>query len=170
MTAGNEFKAPWGRLLVGISVIASLICISLPLIILSLGPQASAFAHWSAAVAPLGIIIGCALFLVRGYTVTSETLLIHRLAWHSRIPLRSLLSIEAKPEAMAGSIRTFGNGGFFSFTGFFWSRTLGRFRAYVTDLHRTVVLRLADRTIVVSPDDPERFVQEIKTLQSQKPS
>jgi hypothetical protein len=165
VSAGIQFKAPWGRLLVGTSVFASVVCLGVPLLIVSLGPQVPALAQSVAITMPLAMIGGCAVFVVRGYTVTADALLIHRLAWDSRIPLRNLRSIEAMPGAMAGSIRTFGNGGFFSFTGFFWSRRLGRFRAYATDLQRTVVLRLVDRTVVVTPDDPGRFVQEIKMTQ-----
>jgi len=62
---------------------------------------------------------------------------------------------------MCKSIRTCGNGGFFSFTGFYWSRKLKSYRAYVTDLRRTVVLRYERRTILLSPDSPEDFVREL---------
>ncbi len=62
---------------------------------------------------------------------------------------------------MRTCLRTCGNGGMFSFTGWYWSRPLGHFRAFVTDLNRTVVLRFADRTLVVSPEHPEEFVREI---------
>jgi hypothetical protein len=60
---------------------------------------------------------------------------------------------------MTGAIRTCGNGGLFSFTGWYWSRELRGHRAFVTDFNRTVVLRFKSRTIVVSPDDPEAFVK-----------
>ena len=35
------------------------------------------------------------------------------------------------------------------------------YRAYVTDLSKTVVLRYERRTAVVSPDQPEDFVREV---------
>lgn len=35
------------------------------------------------------------------------------------------------PEAIRGSVRTWGNGGFFSFTGLFWNRELGNYRAFM---------------------------------------
>lgn len=43
----------------------------------------------------------------------------------------------------------------------YWSRGLGHFRAFVTDLKRVVVLRFERRTVVVSPDQPEGFVRAI---------
>ncbi len=65
------------------------------------------------------------------------------------------------PDALRGSIRLFGNGGMFSFTGLFRSPKLGRYRAYVTDPARTVTLRFADRVVVVSPSDPAAFVRDL---------
>ena len=65
------------------------------------------------------------------------------------------------PRAMRKSLRTCGNGGFFSFTGFYWSKSLGAYRAYVTDLQRTVVLHYNKRTVIVSPDSPEDFIREL---------
>jgi hypothetical protein len=63
---------------------------------------------------------------------------------------------------MTKSLRTCGNGGAFSFTGWYWSKSLGFYRAFVTDLNSTVVLRFGKRTVVLSPEDPEDFVSEMK--------
>ena len=109
----------------------------------------------------LALVIGCALFTVRGYTITPDAILVHRLLWATRLPRTGLRSAEFVPGIMNKSLRTFGNGGFFSFTGFYWSKTLKSYRAYVTDLRRTVVMRYERRTIVVSPDSPEDFVREL---------
>ena len=62
---------------------------------------------------------------------------------------------------MRWSTRTFGNGGLFSFTGFFRNKALGAYRAFVTDPHQTVVLHFPTRTVVVSPSAPEQFVHDI---------
>jgi hypothetical protein len=61
-------------------------------------------------------------------------------------------------------MRTTGNDGFFSITGRFWSRTLGWHRAFATDSSRAVVLRYADRTIVISPHDPQQFIMRAGTF------
>jgi hypothetical protein len=112
------------------------------------------------ALAVMLMVPGAALFTVRSYAFDGATLLIERLLWTTRIPLAGLLSAVVEEKAMCGSIRTFGNGGLFSFTGWYWSKRLGAYRAYVTDLRRPVVLRMAHRTIVVSPDRPEEFARE----------
>jgi hypothetical protein len=51
----------------------------------------------------------------------------------------------------------------FSFSGYYRSLVLGRYRAFVTDLHRTVILRFPKRTVVLSPGSPEDFVQELSS-------
>jgi hypothetical protein len=83
---------------------------------------------------------------VRGYTVTSDTILVQRLFWTTRLPLAGLQSARFEPEAMRWSIRTFGNGGLFSFTGCFRNKLLGAYRAFVTDPRRAVVLRYSGRS------------------------
>jgi hypothetical protein len=65
-------------------------------------------------------------------------------------------------EAMRRSLRICGNGGLFSFSGWYRSKRLGVFRAYVTDLNRTVVLTFPRRKIVLSPDQPEAFVEALR--------
>jgi hypothetical protein len=87
---------------------------------------------------------------------------VHRPLWNTRLPLIGLTEARFEPRAMHGSIRTFGNGGLFAFVGFYRNRTLGNYRAYVTDPARTVVLRFIDRTTVLSPDLPEEFVRELR--------
>jgi hypothetical protein len=113
------------------------------------------------ALLPLALLCGGALFTIRGYTVTSEAILVHRLFWATRLPLASLQSARFEPDAMGRSIRTFGNGGLFSFTGFFHNKALGSYRAFLTDPHRTVVLHFPEHTVVVSLSAPEEFVHDL---------
>jgi len=110
---------------------------------------------------PLLILPGAALFAIRGYAIEPNALAIRRLLWTTRLPLSGLQSAEAVPNVMRGSLRLFGNGGMFSITGLYRNRALGNYRAFVTDLKKTVVLRFPKRTVVVSPENPEQFVAEI---------
>jgi hypothetical protein len=101
------------------------------------------------------------LFAVRGFEIHHRELLIQRPLWWTRVPLKGLVSAEADPQAMKGSIRLMGNGGFFAYTGLFRNRKLGKYRAFVTDPSRSVVLKFDDRTVVVSPEDPTAFVRSL---------
>ena len=110
---------------------------------------------------PLGVILVCGLFMVRGYSIANDTLLVHRPFWKTQVSLRELRSVKFDPTATHRSIRTFGNGGFFSFTGYFRNKELGPYRAFMTDRRRAVVLRFPSSVIVISPDRPENFVNTI---------
>jgi hypothetical protein len=153
----KHFDAPWSRWLI---VIPSLVAALSAGIVIGFIWSGHEVLPWVAGL-PIAIIAGSAPFTIRGYTVTAGALLIHRLFWVTRLPLGGLQSARFEPDAMRGSIRLLGNGGLFSFTGWFRNRTLGTYRAFATDLHRTVVLRFASRTIVVSPSAPEAFADAI---------
>jgi hypothetical protein len=158
----KTYKAPWSRALVVVSVLATLLCAGVALGTWLLpqpkhGGEVMTWLRWFlAALAP-----ACALFIVRGYTITPDAILVHRPFWNTRLPRAGLRSADADPAAMSKSLRTCGNGGFFSITGFYWSRPLGAYQAFVTDPRRAVVLRYEKRTVVVSPDVPEDFVREL---------
>ncbi len=153
----KHYKAPWSTLLIGVTSAVTVLLLSISL---GMAFYGHGFISWVGLV-PLAILAGSVPFTIRGYTVTSDAILVHRLWWGTRLPLSGLESVRFEPEAMRGSIRTFGNGGLFSFTGFFRNKALGAYRAFVTNQHQTVVLHYPGRTIVVSPSSPEEFVHDI---------
>lgn len=163
MNGADFFPAPWGRALKVISTLATLFLVAatgagwwaegLP----SLG-------RWSLFVAPLGLLAGCLLFVVRGYRPTPSALYVRRLLWETRVPLDGLHTARLEPGAPSKVLRVCGNGGLFSFSGWFWSRSLGRFRLFANDLRQPVVLRFADRAVVVHPARPEAFVERLRQL------
>lgn len=157
----KAYQAPWGRALIVISglliVLSVASVVGMPLILGSGPPGLALLAQWTLPV----IVLCCLPFMIRGYVITDEAILIRRLFWTTRLDLAGLESAESVPKAMNKSLRTCGNGGVFSFTGWYWSKSLGFFRAFVTDLNRTVVLRFRCRTVVVSPVSPEGFVSEL---------
>lgn len=161
----NTYRAPWCLTLHIVSWTVTAVC----LVVSFAGADRlrqhgmGQIAFWL-AVLPLALIPGCALFTVRGYVVTPEAILVRRLLWNTVLPQADLVSATVDPDAFRWSLRTFGNGGFYSFTGFYWNKRLRSFRAYVTDPRRCVVLRFKNHTVVVSPDDPESFS---RALQSQ---
>ena len=155
----THFKAPWGRMLAWTSVIVTLI-------ILGATISAPVYVRGDsinmAFLLPISLLVGSALFIVRGYTITADALLIHRPLWDTRVSLALLQSVESNPGLMMKSLRSCGNGGLYSFTGWYWNKQLGHYHAYVTDLKRTVVLRFATRRVVISPDDPAAFVEAMQ--------
>jgi hypothetical protein len=156
----KNYKAPWSKSLIVVSSLTTVLCTGIGIVFMMSGRGTIPWA----AFLPFAIIAGGALFTIRGYTVMPDAILVQRLLWETRLPLTDLQSAWFVPDAMRGSIRIFGNGGLFSFSGFFRNKTLGTYRAFVTDPHRTVVLRFSSRNVVVSPSTPEDFVHEIGNL------
>ncbi len=120
-------------------------------------PFAAGFGAFVFAV-PLGILLVALCFLVRGYELDGTGLYVERLLWRTRVDLGGLTRAWHDPSAMRRSVRLFGNGGLFSITGIFQNAALGRYRAFVTDPKRAVVLRYESRVVVVSPADPDALL------------
>lgn len=151
----HRYSAPWGSRLTLITVVITLILAGVSMLV----------PGWSRYLV-LAIVIGSAAFAVRGYRLEGGYLHVIRVGWSTTIDLAGLTHVAIVPDAMRWSLRLFGNGGLFSFTGLFRNSRLGTYRAYATDQSRTVVLYFHDaKPIVVSPDDPDAFVETIEAMQ-----
>lgn len=145
-----------------VSVLGTLLAAGVPLTCALTIPQLPLPLRALLLAVPAAILVPTALLTVRGYELAGRELLVERLLWKTPIWLESVRSVEADADAMRRSIRLWGNGGLFGFTGWFWNKKLGRHRVFVTDPKRAVVLRMSQRTVVVSPDDPARFIHALK--------
>ncbi len=156
----REFAAPWGGLLLTLSIGMTILCLAIAFGLSTQAPIPRQIGQ-PAGLILLAIAMGCALFTIRGYLVSGETLWVRRLLWSTRVSLRGLRSARFDPEATRGSVRFWGNGGFFSFSGWYWNKRLGRYRLYATDPKRSVVLEWSERRAVITPDDPEAFIRQV---------
>lgn len=155
--------APWSGFLKGISVVVTLLLLGISWLIASVVPMhALPWLRTVTAALPLLILLAAVPFVVRGYEVRDGMLCVRRLGWTTRVALGELHEAAIDPQAGAGSIRLFGNGGLFSFSGWFRNAKLGRYRAFVTDWQCAVVLRAAACTVVLSPADPTGFVRGLQ--------
>ena len=158
--------APWSTLLKVVSAISTAILLAVSYAAWRAAPPVGLAHDVGTAVAwvPLAVALGALLFVVTGYEIDASELRVRRLLWTTRIPLNGVKNAWSDPDVIKGSLRVFGNGGLFSFTGLFWSKRIGRYRLYATDLKRSVMLVLADRIVVVTPADPEAFLQQVRIL------
>ena len=147
----SQYQAPWSRKLIITTAFFAVLLIVAFIVMNSL----------AATIFLSLILIVSVLLLVRGYSIVEGKLLIHRLGWAATYDLLSLKNAEWKPNITVGSIRSFGAGGFFGYVGRFKNNELGKYDAYVTDEQNSVLLEFDDKNIVVSPDEPEKFVDEI---------
>ena len=166
-----EFGAPWSRSLKAASLFAVLMLAVIAAAGMFVMPARMLLARCVMVGLPIIVLAGAFLSIVSGYKLTATQLEVERPLWTTAFPLAQLLSVAGDQDVFKGSIRLFGNGGIFSFTGFFWKRGLGCYRAFATDPGRAVVLKFRHRIIVVTPDDPQHFIVRVRThLASASPS
>ena len=162
----TTYPAPWGIALKAISFFSTVFVIAIANagIVELTARQGNRLMGLALIILPLGLLVIRAVFTVRGYVLTPNQLTVQRLGWETQIDLHKLVSAEADQDAMTRSLRLFGNGGLFSFTGLFYSRKLGSYRAYATHLKRCVVLRFQEQVIVITPDRPDDLVDQLGVL------
>ena len=147
----EHFRAPWSTKLKGLT--AAFVVI--------LAVAAYVAKGWASLVM-MAILLIAAAFTIRGYSVVEGKLLIHRLGWATKYDLARLSRVEISPGVTVGSVRTMGIGGLFGFVGHYHNAILGSYKAYATNELNTVVLAFEGETIVVTPDDPARFVEAVE--------
>jgi hypothetical protein len=158
-----EFGAPWSRSLKAASGFAVVTLAGVAAAGIFVMPARMLLARCMMVGVPASVLAIAFLSIVSGYTLTATQLEIERPLWSTVFPLAQLLSVAGDAEVFKGSLRLFGNGGIFSFTGLFWKRGLGLYRAFATDPARAVILKFKKRTIVVTPADPLHFIVRVRT-------
>lgn len=153
----GTFAAPWSPALMWISwgVSAGFI-LAIVITWINAAPAA-----WLISIILLLTVMITALFTVKGYELKGDSLFIQRLFWQTKIDLRHIQSVSVAPNAFKKAFKTCGNGGLFSFSGYYWSKSLGKFKCYATDTNRSVLLEIDGKKIVITPDSPEGFVRAL---------
>jgi len=158
--------APWSTVLKIMSAISTVILVGVAYAAWKVVP-ATGLAHsvgTAVALVPLTVLLVALLFVVAGYEIDGTALRVRRLLWSTTVELEGLTRAWEDLNVIRGSVRVFGNGGLYSFSGIFWSRRLGRYRFFATDFNRCVVLVIRTRTVAVSPADPDAFLRQIRAL------
>lgn len=166
MDSDTVFRAPWGTLLKSMTALGIVILVTICLIGISSGPRGNTGWMLGMIAMPLFILMLSVFFIIRGYVLRHDALLVQRLGWNSKLYLEDLISAEVDPEAMSESRRTFGNGGMFCIAGAFKNKKLGAYRAFATDPRRSVVLKFPNRTVVVTPGNPDQFVTRLEEIRN----
>lgn len=120
------------------------------------GPE-SELARWGSLLLPLLALLSWAL-APRSVEIEGGELRVVRRGWRAAaFPLSRVEGVAALPPgSLRGAVRTFGVGGLFGYHGWFFKR--GAFRLYATRTDRLVEVVVEGKRIVVSPDQPQRFV------------
>jgi hypothetical protein len=158
-----EFGAPWSRSLKRASGFALIVLMAVAAAGFLIVPARMLPVRCALVAVPACILALAFLSIVSGYVLTATQLEVERPFWNTAFPLAQLVSVAGDADVLTGSVRLLGNGGIFSFTGFFWKRGLGLYRSFATDPARAVIMRFRRFTIVVTPDDPLRFIVRVRT-------
>lgn len=115
------------------------------------------------------IIVLCYLYSIKGYSIDHHSIHIYRPIGTKSYKLDQFTEIITGLSHIKKSLtlRLWGNGGLFSITGLFWNKKLGKFKAYLSDPSKCIILIGATQKIAISPDPPEEFV---KTLKMHRPN
>ncbi len=161
-----RYAAPWNRSLRvstgALLAVLAFACVVVLLVTRALGGVvAGALGAFALAVLAIVAVAGWAL-APTGYVVEGGTLRIERRVRPLSIPLAGATAVARIAELWAlGAARMGGSAGFFGHYGSFWNRGLGSFRLYATRTQDLVLLEFPDDRVVVSPDAPERFLDEV---------
>lgn len=155
-----EFNAPWSDTLRLMSLGASAV-------VLLAAVLATVKRQWwiriTAIVVAAGFLAGSWGFAPGGYRVDSGQVTVRRPFSDVGIARQAIRDARPFDDAdSAGMTRTAGNGGLFGYYGEYKSDKLGAHVWYVTDMSKRVVLDTVDGAVVVSPDDPEKFIKAVR--------
>lgn len=166
----TRFSAPWGRLLKIVSTLSTaLVCGVFWLAAPTSSINESLLFQLFLISIPFFLLGSAALFIILRYEISPENIEIVRVVGRVKYPLASIESVEFQPKVTEMSLRTFGNGGMYSISGFFRNTHLGSYRAYVTNSANCVVLRRKQAgPIVISPGEPIEFVEQVKLALEQR--
>jgi len=161
----QSFAAPMGRTTVQMTVLASVVMLLVGGLQILFGFKQEGGVRRILLAVGFVILLcvpGTMLLKVRGYEVTPSHVIVRYGLSERSFPLAEIAEAVHRPNVLSRSRRDAGNGGMWSFLGAFSSRELGKIRAYVSDLEKTVVLTMPGQAVVISPDDPESFVRAVQ--------
>jgi hypothetical protein len=112
---------------------------------------------------PALALVGAYAWSPRGYAIAEGSIEVKRLIGNVRIPLDGIREVRAAAaDDFRGCLRLFGDGGLFGYYGLFRTSKLGKSTWYVTNRSRAVVVITGAKTVLVSPDDVDRFIAAIR--------
>lgn len=153
-----KFKAPWDFLLFLFSSVFVLIVLS-PLFFFP--------AYYNILVTVILLLL-ILPFIITGYSIADNKLIIHRPFWKNTFDLFELNRIEINSSAMNNSLRLFGIGGAFSYSGIYSNNLVGKYKAYATSRKKSVVMYFNKEIIIVTPDSPDNFTNTINNILENK--
>lgn len=158
------YQAPMGVSVKWITAAAYCVLVLVAVLALGLGHQfrAPLVAVWIT----VGVTVAMGLVSlgarIRGYELGPTDLVIRYGLGRRVVRLADIVSVKPGNGLFSKSIRLCASGGLWSFTGLFLHFSLGKFRAYVSDLSKAILLETISDRIVISPANPAQFTDDLR--------
>lgn len=139
------------------------VCAVVALVAVSLNAMKSGVGVVILTFVSVAIIALAYAYSPRAFEISNGALRVKRLIGEVAFPLTNFRFVrDATPADFRGCLRLKGSGGLFGYYGWFWSKTLGKSRWYVTDRSRAIVMTDGSCNILVSPKDRDKFLAAIE--------
>ena len=116
----------------------------------------------------IAILIGVVYFITYSfrpidYEITDREIIIHRLIGNVKILREQIITAESiEKKKISWALRVFGVGGLFGYYGKFTNTQLGMMTWYATRRDKLILVKTqSGKKIILTPDDPEKFVEEL---------
>lgn len=105
-------------------------------------------------------------YSTKGYGIYGKTLVIKTHESDIKLTYMQIMDVRKMDAGeMTGLSRSFGFGGLFGYYGHYHNATAGDMTFYATQQKNWVLIHTEDnRAIVLTPDDPDKFVSEVKAI------
>jgi len=110
------------------------------------------------------VLGGCYFFMPTSYAVDNEAIEINRPINTILIPVNEVLSAERISVSDLGFGFRIGSGGFMGYLGLFRYPSIGWVRMHCTDRSRMVLIKRERKQYIISPDEPDAFVDDVNAL------
>jgi hypothetical protein len=112
-----------------------------------------------------GVILLSLLFIPRDYIVDEKSLLIRKTFMPIIINGNEIESVSRPSKAdMKWSIRAFGIGGYFGFSGYYWNKALGDFRMWVGEAKNYILIEISKgkKFVIAGNDELYNAIMDLK--------
>jgi len=105
------------------------------------------------------------LFAPSRYAVNTAGIEINRFLNTKLISIDEITRVaRVQPGELGAGLRVFGSGGFMGYLGIFWYSSMGWVRAHCTDRSKLVMITTNKRKYLVSPNEPEDFIENANRM------
>lgn len=116
----------------------------------------------------ISILVLCYFISPSKYILTEKYLIIKRPIGSINIGLSDIKSVrKIDRKSLKGTIRLFGIGGVFGYTGAFYNSRLGKFTSYSTQYRNLFFIITSRKNVLISPNDVDLYAELLERCKNQ---